>query len=247
MDFNFSDTTITEILLLMAQEDKQSLIEILQASGSLVNEESTTDELLDASLKALMESEMFRQDLRDYLITETERFESGQDLDDMNESSNYVDDDFFSNGNGKEERKKRRKERRSVRQERLKKQRDERGGKTRVGSVLSSIFSDENISTATSTLVNYASKRLENKANQLGNQQAIDYEIAQAEKLQSEKEKIEAEGLLGKKEPSTTTGGGGKKKWVLPVAIIGGVLIIGTILYFTLVKKKSATPKLTPQ
>jgi hypothetical protein len=31
---------------------------------------------------------------------------------------------------------------------------------------------------------------------------------------------------------------GNKKKWVLPVAIIGGVAVIGTILYFVLRKHK---------
>lgn len=105
------------------------------------------------------------------------------------------------------------------------------------GNALRTIFSQENISTAVGLGMTYVGARINANAQRGTNQQAIDYEKAKAESAMAEAKRLETEGLLAQMK-STVIGSDGKRKgWVLPVAIIGGVAIVGTILYFALRKK----------
>jgi len=197
---------VTRAIALMSEYDKPTLLEILKRSGSLVTELSSQQEILDASFKALKDSERFRQDLLDYIKATTS--ESG----DANFS--YVD--------GKKVNW-------------LTKLFASKEGGTRVGNGLKNIFSQENISALAGAGIMYATTRLQDSASKKGNQQAIDYKNAEANSyLAQERANL-----------STSQGGGGTTpppssqtpKWVLPVAIGGGVLVIGVILYFVFKKK----------
>jgi hypothetical protein len=106
-------------------------------------------------------------------------------------------------------------------------------GYTRVGGFLKSLFSQENVAALTSAGIGYASLRLQQDAQKKGNQQAIDYKNAEANAALAEARRLELQGLA----PQQQQGGSGTPKWVLPVAIGGGVLLIGTILFFALRKK----------
>jgi hypothetical protein len=66
------------------------------------------------------------------------------------------------------------------------------------------------------------------------NQQAIDFERAKTDSALAQARVLEAQGKLP--QVSTPTEGG-KKKWVMPVAIGGGVLLLGVIIYFAMKKK----------
>lgn len=110
------------------------------------------------------------------------------------------------------------------------------GGKdgTAVGNFLRTLFSQENINKGLGIGMDYLGARLQAKAQKGSNQQAIDYEVAKAQSSAAEAARLQAESLLGKSTPSTS---GGTPKWVLPVAIGGGVLVVGIILFVVLRKK----------
>lgn len=103
-------------------------------------------------------------------------------------------------------------------------------GGSRVGNIFRSIFTQENVQALTGAGINAFATSLQNKANKTSNQQAINYEKAKADSAIAEAAKLEAQGKLG---TTTTT----KNKWVLPLAIGGGVILLGTIIYFVVKKK----------
>jgi hypothetical protein len=109
--------------------------------------------------------------------------------------------------------------------------------KTALGNFGKSVFSQENISTAVGLGMTYASTRLNANAQRGTNQQAIDFEKAKAETAMAEAKKLETEGLLAQVLGQKTAGEVKKKKWILPVVIVGGVAVVGTILYFVLRKR----------
>lgn len=112
-------------------------------------------------------------------------------------------------------------------------------GGTAVGNALKNVFSQENISALAGAGIAYASTRLQDSASKKGNQQAIDYKNAEANTYLAQERAALAASL------ASQSGGGvgatpptkGTPKWVLPVAIGGGVLIIGVVLFFALRKK----------
>jgi hypothetical protein len=199
---------ITQAIGIMANEDKETLVKLLQKSGSMVTSMSSQKELLDASFRALKDSASFRNDLSNYLTQQA----SGS-------FSNYVGDDFFANAVGKTKRAKF----------------DPKTGTggTGVGNLLRSVFSKENIDTAVKTGIGIAATKLQSKASKEGEQRAIDFETAKAASAAAAAAEAEA------KKAAAEAGVGGKKtpKWVLPVAIGGGLLVIGAIVFFATRKK----------
>jgi hypothetical protein len=188
---------VTKSIALMSEYDKPSLLAILKRSGSLVTELSTQQQILDASFKALKDSERFRQDLLSYIKSST----SG--------------DANFSNGSGQGWAK----------------------FKKGVGKTFNTLFSQENVSALAGAGIAYASTRLQDSASKKGNQQAIDYKVAEANSLiAQERANLSASqgGVGGGATPPPTKG---TPKWVLPVAIGGGVLVLGVVLYFVFRKK----------
>jgi hypothetical protein len=196
---------VTSAIALMSEYDKPALLEILKRSGSMVTELSTQQEMLDASFKALKDSERFRQDLLDYIqATQTEG------------------DANFSNASGW-----------------LKKLFAKKEGGSAVGNALKNVFSQENISALAGVGISYASTRLQDSASKKGNQQATDYKVAEANASLAEAKRLEAEGNANATRGASQTNAptSGRPKWVLPVAIGGGVLVLGVVLYFALRKK----------
>jgi hypothetical protein len=194
---------IVESLGVMVVEDKPALLDILQRNGSLVTDESSEAEILDASIKAIKDNKNFRKDIQDYLSIVL------QSEDDGANSS-------FANSKGEGWKK----------------------VKTGLGSFAKQLFSKENVTAGIGLGMGYLGARLNSNATKSSNQQAIDYERAKAEASAQETKRLETEGLLAQMK-STVVGSDGKtKNWVLPVAIIGGVAVIGTILFFVLRKKQ---------
>ena len=126
-------------------------------------------------------------------------------------------------------------------------------GTTRVGDTLrsvgSTLLSKENVSTLFSAGLGFLTTRLQDSAAKKGNQQAIDYENAKARTLAEENKKLQLQGqppISGGTPPQFDLGGGttpppsssGTPKWVLPVAIGGGVLILGTVIFLAMRRKK---------
>ena len=119
-------------------------------------------------------------------------------------------------------------------------------GTSRVGDTLrsvgSTLFSKENISTLFSGAVGYVSTRLQDSASKKGNQQAIDYENAKARTLAEQNKLLQSQQqpISGGTLPPLDLGGStppppsGTPKWVLPVAIGGGVLILGTVVFLAM-------------
>ena len=102
----------------------------------------------------------------------------------------------------------------------------------------SAIFTKENVQALSSIGIGYLGASLQAKAQKGQGQQAIDYTNAQANLEAIRLKQLEASQQLG---GGAVSGGETTKKksnWVLPVAIGGGVLLIGTILFFALRKKK---------
>ena len=112
-------------------------------------------------------------------------------------------------------------------------------GGSGVGNALRNVFSQENISALAGAGIAYASTRLQDSASKKGNQQAIDYKNAEANTYLAQERAALAAQLASQSGVGTTptTPKSKTPKWVLPVAIGGGVLVIGVVLYFSLRKK----------
>jgi len=83
---NEGEQIVTTTIALMTENDKPTLLEMLKRSGSLVDEMSTQQQLLDASFKAIKDSARFRSDLKTYM----------EAVSNPSEYSNYVDEGFFN-------------------------------------------------------------------------------------------------------------------------------------------------------
>lgn len=219
------DDVIIGLIYLMVEEGNPILTNLLQKSGSFVTNQSSPDEVLDASLKALKDSPSFRQNLSKYLVAES------------NSYSNYVGDDFFNLGGfdsmitaantGVSNAKAAAAAKAKTASRKPAKYDPKTGtGGSKVGGILRSVFSQENIGLLVSAGIGAASTKLQDSASSKGNQQAIEFEKAKAETAARE---IEAKSGLNTPTP--------KPKWVLPVAIGGGLLVVGLIVYFATRKK----------
>lgn len=181
---------IIKMVGVVAVEDKPAIVDMLERNGSLVTSQSTTEEIIDASLKAIKDNTRFRKDFSDYL-TQVANSES--------------DTNNFANQGGE--------------------------GKAKVKSFFNTLFSEENIQNFIKVGTEYASAKMQANAQKSTNQQAIEFEKQKAINSALEVQKLDALSRL----PQSTQGG--SKKWILPVAIGGGVLVLGTILFFVLRKK----------
>jgi hypothetical protein len=195
---------ITQAIGIMASEDKETLVKLLQKSGSMVTSMSNQNEILDASFKALKNSASFRNDLSNYLTQQAK-----------GNYSNYVGDDFFSN---------------------FTKYDPKTGtGGSKVGGLLRSVFTKENIDNAIKAGLNVAATKLQSKASKEGEQRAIDYEAAKAATATAEADAAAAKKAAA--EAGVNPDAKKTPKWVLPVAIGGGLLVIGAIVFFATRKK----------
>jgi hypothetical protein len=123
-------------------------------------------------------------------------------------------------------------------------------GTTRVGdglrSIGSALFTKENVASLTSGLVGVVSTKLQSSASKQGEQRAIDYENAKARTLAEQNKALELSKITPTSgEPPilpinspTPTLKDEKPKWVMPVAIGGGLLIIGAIVFVVMRGKK---------
>jgi hypothetical protein len=136
---------------------------------------------------------------------------SGEIESSVDESqASFVDDNKFSNGDGEGWKK----------------------VKSALGNLGQTLFSQENISKGIGIGMDYLASSLQAKSQKGSNQAAIDYEVAKAQGAAIDTARIEALAKLNESQPKK-----GTPKWVLPVAIGGGVLLIGGILFFALRKK----------
>jgi hypothetical protein len=110
-------------------------------------------------------------------------------------------------------------------------------GGTAVGRGLRTIFSQENVSALAGAGIAYASTRLQDSASKRGNQQAIDYKNAEANNFLAQERAAIASQLASQSGVGGTPPSKERPKWVLPLAIGGGVLVIGVVLFFALRKK----------
>jgi hypothetical protein len=80
---------ITTSIAIMASEHSPELHQLLAESGNSVDMSKSTDELLEAALKALKNSSSFRNGLATYLSEEARKSDANY--------GNYVEDSFFNN------------------------------------------------------------------------------------------------------------------------------------------------------
>lgn len=218
---------ISQAIVVMSTEHKPELVALLKNSGSLVTQQSTQDELLDAAFKALKNSFQFRKELGSYLInvTTTDNGSYGNfvDTDFSNAVGDYSNYKFTSAGfqttpsstfNTSFGTKPTTSSYTSTT--------DSTSGKkgTAVGNLLRNIFSKENVSTLVQTGIGYGAAKLQDSANKSSEQRAIDYQIATARAT-------EAQALVQAQNPPAA-----KNKWILPVGIGLGVILVGTIIFF---------------
>lgn len=213
MNYNQIDKAITASIGIMSVEDKPALVNILQRSGSMVNESNTQDELLDASFKALKDSKRFRNELTDYLSKQAVISDS------FEQEKSFVDDNYYSNGNGEKEGTAE------------KKATAEKKG-TAVGDLLRTLGSSENINKLLGIGMDYASTKLQNQAAKSGNQQAIEFQKAQAQALANQALANQTATAQAQAQAQKN-----KTKWILPVAIAGGLVAVGIVIYFVMKKK----------
>ena len=112
-------------------------------------------------------------------------------------------------------------------------------GGTRVGNGLKNVFSAENISSLAGIGIAYASTKLQDSAQKKGNQAATDYKVAEANLSLAETKRLEALALTQKEKSGDAAAPPSKEKpkWVIPV-VIGGVVVLGVVLFFVFRKKK---------
>lgn len=218
---------INSAVAVISETDKPALVRMLQRQGSFVTPLSSKKSIIDATFKAIQDSPKFRQNLQDYIVAEVTgdglpkpRNQRDGSLIRIAQSSipnlkrNKLSkieslNSNFANGTGKE--------------------------KTKAGEVLSTLFSQENIQNYLNVGMGYLSTRLNANAQKGTNQQAIDFEKAKTDSALAQAKVLEAQGKLPQVTPTDDKE---KKKWVMPVAIGGGILVLGTIIYFVMKKKK---------
>ncbi|MCE5295099.1 MAG: hypothetical protein LLF94_10880 [Chlamydiales bacterium] len=219
---------------ILLETDRQTLLSLLDSAGTPMPETASDKDILDASFKALRDSLVFRSGLESYIQSSlaNENFE------------NYVDEQFFNVGGfdmlgatlGKTFTSTQPTTTtttrtttpivtpRPVAPVTTTTQRKEGG--TAFGNALRSIFSPENINTAVGAGINIAATRLQQNAAREGEQRAISFEVARAQAAAAEAEAARARDTTKK-----------RNAWVVPVAVIGGLLIVGTVVFFAVRKK----------
>jgi hypothetical protein len=194
----------------LAEENKPELVKLLQNQGSLVSSLSSKKDVIDATFQFIRDNQIFRKKLSDYIIEE-----ANNPKPITSNFSSFSDfDDNFANTKG--------------------------AGKEKAKKLFGSLASEENLQKILGLGMTYASNRMNANALKGSNQQAIEFEKAQTEKALAQAKLLEQQGKTptGTTPTNSTDDGKGGKKWVMPVAIGGGVLLLGTIIYFAMRKKK---------
>jgi hypothetical protein len=212
---------------------------MLQKQGSFVTPLSSKKAIIDATFKGIKDSPKFRQDLENYVVSEVTGMELPKPKSQINSAlikvaqslpklkkdrlskieslnsnfSSFSDfDDNFVNKDG--------------------------AGAEKAKKLFGSLASEQNLQNIVGIGMSYLSTRMNANAQKGTNQQAIEFEKAQTEKALAQAKLLEMQGKTPTgTTPSATTDDKGKKKWVMPVAIGGGVLLLGTIIYFAMRKK----------
>ena len=198
---------VVQLVGIMADEDKATLVDMLKRNGSLVTENNTKSQILDATFKAIRDSASFRNDLDNYFsMSSQSSFDGGY--------ANVADKYDPKTGTG--------------------------GSK--VGNALRTLFSKENVEKFTGIGIGYLGARLQEKATRGEGQRAIDYTNAQSQLADKQAQLLLLQQGLAGSGAGASAGAGdkpptGTPKWVLPVAIGGGLLVIGLIVYFATRKK----------
>lgn len=125
---------------------------------------------------------------------------------------NYVEEEFFNLT--KEERLAARKQKQTLRKE---------AGGSKVGKALGSVATSENISALVNTGLGVLSKKLTAKADQQSIKDATNLAAQQSQQALNQT-KLEEQRAAS-------------RKWIVPV-VIGGVLVIGAVIFFVIRKKK---------
>jgi hypothetical protein len=198
---------IIEAVGTMVVEEKPTLVEMLNKSGVLVTELNTQTELTDATFKAIRDSATFRNDLQDYLVSVGQSVNIGEDSNFLNVTK--AGQLLRNVGSG------------------IKNVFKKKEGGTAFGNALK-----DNLSTAMGLGIGVLGAKLTNDANRGAGQQAIDYTNAQSQLEYLKGQNLQAQQNAPAPADKKTT-----PKWVLPVAIGGGVLILGVIIYFAVRKK----------
>jgi hypothetical protein len=220
----------------LAEENKPELVKLLQNQGSLVSSLSSKKDVIDATFQFIRDNQIFRKKLADYIVEEANnpkptsqnvgslvklgmtRFRGGRGRKTEALTTNFSSfsdfDDNFANTDG--------------------------AGREKAKKLLGSLASEENLQKILGLGMTYASNRMNANALKGSNQQAIEFEKAQTEKALAQAKLLEQQGKTptGTTPTNSTDDGKGGKKWVMPVAIGGGVLLLGTIIYFAMRKKK---------
>lgn len=226
---------INSAIAVISENDKPALVRMLQRQGSFVTLLSSKKAIIDATFKAIQDSPVFRKKLQDYIVEEVTATELPKPKSQTDSSLIRVVQNAIPN----------------LKRDKLSKIQslnsnfasftnfddnfaNQTKEKTKAGELLSTIFSQENINTAVGLGMQYASTRLNANAQKGTNQQAIDFERAKTDSALAQAKVLEAQGKL----PQVSDNPSGSKKWVMPVAIGGGILVLGTIIYFVMKKKK---------
>jgi hypothetical protein len=210
MDITQSNDIIASSIGVIYEQDRPSLLSMLNSAGYDVNENSSESDVYSAAFLAIKDSSRFRKDLQQYIVSARQAAVADeQNLEQTGLTSLGQNVGRVAQGAQQQSTKK--------------------SGKTAVGSFLSNLsstlFTKENLNTAVQTGINIFSTKLQQQASRQGEERAIQFEIAKA---QAAAEESKAAFLKG----------GSKNKWIAPVAIIGGLAIVGVIIYFVVKKKK---------
>ena len=223
MDINQASDVITSSLGIIVVEDKPALISMLNKSGTTLPSTATDKDILSASFKALKDSLRFRNELQQYLKNSVaeESFK------------NYVDEDFYNNTGAFQigsivggQTASATKTNKTATTNKTSKKIKDGGSGTGAGNFLRSLTSKENIDTLINAGVGFAATKIQQSAAKQGEQRAIDFEVAKAQAAAAEAEAARVKDATKK-----------RNAWVVPVAVIGGLAILGTVVYFAVRKK----------
>jgi len=254
MNYNQIEKDITAALGIMSVQDKSALVNLLQKSGSLVNETNTQEQLLDASFKAIKDSKRFRTDLADYLHSQKAITQSSGEASftDDNYYSNFgtsralvnkgtfADDSQWSNQGGVAPINLNLPSPTTSTTKTTTSKTSTSGSGAGIWASIGNFFSSDTGKDLTNKALgigmDYLSTSLQNKAAKAGNQQAINYKIAEAQAAANQALANQTAAALGNTPAPSSTNK--KSSWVMPVAIIGGVVVIGAIIFFVVKRKK---------
>lgn len=193
---------LSKFVGLTAYENKQDLIYLLRKNGVTVDEKASPNDVILMTYLAIAQSPQFKNDIQAYMKAAYQE-EAKMGID--------ANKDGFDDETGQPLTAKAKKQAKIAAQ-----------GGTKVGNLIRSVATEENIGALLNTGLSFVSQKMTAKADQKSINAAAQLQAQKAQAELAQAAKFDAQAK--------------KNKWIVPVAI-GAFVVIGIVAYMIIKKK----------